>query len=314
MPVRAYDDVDPEKVGRLNRMVFNWDLSPGIARKIRRLDANVTDYFALYDVEGDHIRAQVGSVVVPIETTEGRLLAGIIWGVCTRPGAARRGIAERLMLENHRRLRDRGARYCFLATSKAFVAHDLYRKLGYQDIAPFMWSAGSHLPAGGKMTDVAFVASRTPGAFDRIFKSHSRGLLGFVHRQKDFIRLRNLWFATPLDFAGIFKRHGMPVGFAVGNMSKGHPKVLELCCPDVADMGDCLLALAGKFKSRRLDFAGFATAAERAGLAAGGLDEPEPSWGTLMALDLDGKKGFGKLDRLLDVKNDRFQVSEMDCY
>jgi hypothetical protein len=48
----GYDEVDGQQILEMNLKCFNWFLSPKQVEKIRREDARVPDYFAIYAVEG----------------------------------------------------------------------------------------------------------------------------------------------------------------------------------------------------------------------------------------------------------------------
>ncbi len=312
MDIAVYDDIDPAQMTALNNVAFGWHPSAGSVRKIRRLDPHVPDFFAVYAMEGGRAVGQVGSAVVPVETTEGCLDVGFIWGVCTRPLSAKRGIATDLLLENHQRLRRLGVRYCVLGTNRAFVAYELYRKLGYQDLRPFL--RGLWEPTAGAGKDVYFSPSRRVGTVMTSHRKYCKGLLGFVHRPTDFVKLRNLWFVTQINLVGKFHRRSRPVGHVIGNRDRRSIKVFELCCPDPGDIPGCVRALALRFRPTFMEYTGFARKAEIDGLVAGGFSDLEQSWGTLMALDLEGERGYGRLGELLDIGNDRFQISELDCY
>jgi len=312
MRIAEYDDIDPAQMTALNNVAFGWHPSEESVRRIRRLDPHVPDFFALYAMDGERAVGQVGAVAVPVETTEGRLDLGFIWGVCTRPLSAKRGIATGLMLESHRRLKRLGVRYCVLGTNRSFVAYEMYRKLGYRDLRPFL--RGIWKPTGGAARDISFASSRGAAPVIASHRKYCKGLLGFVHRPVDFMKVRNLWFISQLNLAGIFRRGPRPVGHVLGSRDRRSVKVFELACPDPRDIPACVRALARRFRPKFMEYIGFARKAEAEGLVAGGFSDLEESWGTLMAVDLEDKGGFGRLGELLDIGSDRFQISEMDCY
>ena len=104
------------------------------------------------------------------------------------------------------------------------------------------------------------------------------------------------------------------MGHVLGSRDRRSVKVFELACPDPRDIPACVRALTRRFRPKFLEYIGFARKAEAEGLVAGGFSDLEESWGTLMAVDLEDKGGFGRLGELLDIGSDRFQISEMDCY
>ena len=130
MQFKTYDEVDPSQVATLTLAGFGWNLDAIAAKKLRRLDPNCSDWFAMYAVEGDEILAQAGASYPHIETTDCTMKLGYIWGVTTSPGHARGGIARTLMEKVQDQMRDDGVEMFALSTAKSLVAYNLYASLG----------------------------------------------------------------------------------------------------------------------------------------------------------------------------------------
>ena len=105
MKILEYDEVDGQQVLELNLICFGWLLSPDQVKLIRKVDKKrVPNYFALYAVEKEEVLSQVGVVRVDTKCVHGVEKIGFIWGVCTKPSEARRGLAKKLTEEAHARL------------------------------------------------------------------------------------------------------------------------------------------------------------------------------------------------------------------
>jgi predicted acetyltransferase len=126
---------DPHDFFELMEACFNEIAQPEHAAEIQRWDARRKGEFGFGIYSGKTLAAFVGVMDLPVRTRSGRVETALgLHHVATHPAFARRGLARELMEFVHDRARESGRRFSFLFTSKTWVAHSLYRRLGYEDL------------------------------------------------------------------------------------------------------------------------------------------------------------------------------------
>ncbi|NUQ39478.1 MAG: GNAT family N-acetyltransferase, partial [Caldilineales bacterium] len=135
MRIVEYDAVDPLQVLHLNLLCLDFALTPELVAIIRRMDPRPFPFFALYAVEGSTVAGQVGVFRLPVVSTAGAAEVGGVWAVSTHPAWRGRGVASLLLDEAHARMAAAGLRFSTLGANRYQVAHALYKKQGYSDLA-----------------------------------------------------------------------------------------------------------------------------------------------------------------------------------
>jgi len=312
MRILAYDEVDPDGVAVLDWTCFHWLLTPKLAADLREKDPWLPGSFAMYAVDEGEVCAQVGTCRVDTRTTEGVEKVGFVWGVCTRPDSARKGYATALLEESHRLLLEDGVRLAVLGTRRSFVAYDLYHDMGYRDLGDF--GTAVKRCGGTRETEVVFTKGLTPDEAHELFRRHADGLLGFVHRFRGAIDVRELNFHDGPYMKGTFSRDGETIGYAVGLTSTGFVNLFEMCCVDVGDVPDCITALERHFKPTHIMYDWTPRKAMMDQLVLSGFTPVAKTWGRLMAVDLAGELDISAIDDLYGVLEDRFTMSSIDAY
>ncbi len=123
----------------LMEQAFGWPFDPlEFEKNIKadpRLRGSGVGFCAV--TEGKTI-AYVGVMDLATRTVDDKVeRAGGIYGVATLPGHTRKGICTVLLNRAHEHFVEKGYRFSFLTTSPTIVAHALYKKLGYIDVASF---------------------------------------------------------------------------------------------------------------------------------------------------------------------------------
>ncbi len=311
MKFKFYDEVDPEQANLINLISHG---EPGDARtvaKIRKSDPFCSPWFRMYVLEGDRVTAQVGAQYPMIETTEGTVKAGFIEAVAGMPSFARKGYAKALMKRVHEQMLEDGVELFILGTSKILVAYSMYPKLGYHEMVPFNWGLKpwQKHPAGDVKLKVRMHATDRG---DEMFRKLAHGNLGFVHRPKDYPKLKCSWGAH-YNKAISFYRDGRPIGYALIRLPDGFLNVRELVCPDLADYGPCLRALENRFPNRYVSQSIVSRRCLVNEFRAHGFVEGD-SWGVIMAMDAKGKLSQAGVKNILGIDRDRFQLFTIDTY
>ncbi len=307
MDLRAYDDLEPDAVAWLNRVGLGYDMSPALVRKVRRVDSRVPQEFAWYACEEGRPVSQVGYLLYPVRTEAGEDVAGVPLAVCTLPVASRRGYATQLLEHVHDRLREQGARYSFLTTSRTRVAHALYEGIGYRDVVRFRQAFG-RMP--GRRTDtyrVRGAKGQDEAAFHVAFEARVRGSLGFVVRPRNFVAARRAWGDLPQRNLRTLLHDECVVGY--GWRRRGPPvDILEL----VATEGDALFWIPYLTGQSEFSFLLSPRDREPAFLRAG-LSITD-SWSVLMATDLTRRPSLRRLREELGLSDGRFEALALDLY
>jgi GNAT superfamily N-acetyltransferase len=163
-------------------------------RRLQRWGHPVSDYYALYAVEGGEVLSRVESLQLPFTGRTGLQLVVGVSDVLTRPEGLGRGFARTLLRSVHRREVASGRQWSFLWTHRSWGAHRLYESMGYADVysppnalGPVRRRRRSARPAGYRLApETASDGSR----LERLLTAASRGRLGFVPRPPGSFRTR----------------------------------------------------------------------------------------------------------------------------
>ncbi len=249
MEFRTYDEVEGTHVARLNISAFGWNLDSKSVSKIRKNDKNCPDWFALYAVEKGEVMSLIGAVFPLVESTEGTMKVGFFCGVVTSPKHARKGLSRALFKKLHERMHEDGAELFILGTGQTLVAHQLYFSLGYRDFQTF--DLGSRRGRRPKKPNIKLkVRKRSGEEIYRLHKSSNKEQMGFVHRHPNFVAARLTWgWWGSLDNVCTFLRDDRVIGYALISTNPSRLMIREICCPNTADIPECITALEHRFPS-----------------------------------------------------------------
>ncbi len=312
MRFKTYDEVDPAKAATLSLAGFGWNLDASTVKKLRRLDPNCSDWFAMYAVEGDEILAQAGASYPHIETTKGTMKLGYVWGVTTSPDNAKKGIARKLMEKVQDQMRDDGVEIFALSTAKSLVAYNLYTSLGYLDLQEYCWAKreGRKSPHSDIKT---IVRKHDNEQTFKLYNEASKGALGFVHRHRNFVKPRCLWFPY-VSRVYTFMREDEAIGYALVNEGKQNLSIKEMTCPDLKDVPDCVAAMERKQPRKHTYCSVHGREDTTTALGKAGLAPTMNSYGTLMMRKAKGRLTHQALMALTGKDQGRFQFTSTDEY
>lgn len=309
MEIRTYDEVDPLAVLRLNLLGLGYAFTPELAANIRRLDRRSQDYLCLYAVADGVVAGQVGMFVNTLETLAGPMLFGAAWAVCTLPEMGRRGIARALMAAAEERAAAAGCRAVTLGTTRSRVAHRLYAETGYMDVLSLAQAFDFRAP-GPAPPDGITARRADPDdlpALEATYLANTRGMLGFVHRQDDFLRAAVGSESRIEEVHGVWRR-GEPVGYILAGPGGGMLTVRAALLPPDLPLPGALAALRAVYGLTRVHVTGLVQPAQKDQLAAAGYSVHD-TWGTFMLKPLDPALDF---PRLLGVAEGRFFMDQLD--
>jgi hypothetical protein len=189
----TYDEIPDKKEVFLNGLSFSLSPFPEIVEEARRCDNRLPREFAFFALgnEGELLgRACVG--ITKIDTKEGRLKAGVLWGVRTAPWRIEKGVAKNLVIHAQKYLETSGVDVLSLGVFKYSIVYHLYFKLGYREVddgirrTALKWAEKRKerlLKASPYILDDA-------GEVQKILSASNEGLYGYTIRDVDFISKR----------------------------------------------------------------------------------------------------------------------------
>jgi len=307
--------VDGQHVLELNLICFGWFLSPDQVKLIRKVDKKrVPGYFALYAVEKEEVLSQMGVVTVDTQCIHGIEKIGFIWGVCTKPSAARKGLAKKLMEEAHAKLLGEDIRYSFLGTAKSLVAYNLYRGLGYSEFTIIDRGIKVCKPRKRVDKDITFTSTLKNDTIVDLFKEYSKDLMGFVKRPKNFLQVRKAWSWMPYNLVGLFKENKNPIGYIIASKEGKVIKIRELCCPKIEDLQRCINTLEKEYKPNHMLLEWIIGSYLEKDFVKSGFKLFTDSWGVLMAKDLKERHNINQIRKLYGIEEEKFHMTSIDEY
>jgi predicted acetyltransferase len=270
--------------------------------------------FAIYALEDEEIIGQVKPYEFPIETTEGPETVGGIGGVLTHPLHARKGIARRLLEKTHEMYLEKGIRYSFLRTARSLVAYDFYTKLGYDFVAGMPYAIKDLPKKRKKAPKLDSCTSYKQGeGMSEVFDSYVDGLLGWVHRPKDFFswRIRES-FISKDEIALVKGKDSKVQGYALKSKKNDIMEVVEIAAPSEDVFNKLCRGLVVKGTNSMI-FWEIHNPVSMKRLVQLGFTIFKDSWGCNMAVDLKGGLKGEKLRALVGAP-DRFNFMGCDSY
>ncbi len=201
-----------------------------------------------------------------------------------------------------------------MGTGKSMVAYALYKNLGYLDFRPLSLGLRECQPKNRYEKDLSYTPTTDNEIFVDLFKRYSKGLLGFVHRPKNFLQIKKVWGWPPMNIKGIFTKNSKNIGYLLASKEKRNIRILELCCPKKKDIQRCIGALEMKLKPQYISFEWMAGTSFMEALVNSGFKLLSSSWGTIMIKDLEEKYSIDDIRRLYGLEENRFHLTSIDIY
>ena len=288
----------------------------GWVQRGRRSGFPFAPYLGVYAREGDALLSAVFVSRYPLMTPDGPETVAGIELVITRPDAMRRGLAGRLLNEVHRRERTAGRRLSLLCTGRSNLAHELYLKLGYQDI----FYPRTALRYIARPTTTAPPAVRVrlarPAdmeALDRVHRRANAGALGFARRYPHSFQVRfHPSVVGPRKFL-VAEREGRVVGYATLEPHPYWSRAVEVIAPTPAIRQALMSAVERRSRGRWVVFAS---------AWFSGDDDPElaqyspllPSYAVMMACPLISELRGRNLYKWFRSDGRRFACQMLDMF
>ena len=240
------------------------------------------DHTGLYAVdENNDLLSRVEVHRVPFRTREGLEQVSCISSVATRPDAAGRGLATRLLEEAHARERKAGINFSLLWTRSSWIAHRIYERLGYQDILSFPYAL-KYIPRSfnAKTKARLFPASKKDAqAIVDMHDTMTKNWYGFTPRREYWLQKTKGWH--------VLQRNKDPLAYLLLIPGTGNIACGEILASKHVPDELMLSSLEEKAKGKWLVLYGPAV---KQNLSERGYAISSKAWGVLMAARLDAKK------------------------
>jgi predicted N-acetyltransferase YhbS len=312
MQFKTYDEVDPKAVATLTLSGFGWNLDADNVRKLRRQDKNCSAWFAMYATEGGNVIGQVGAAYPTVETIEGTMKLGYIWGVTTQPDKTKRGVARKLMERVHEQMIDDDVDLFALSTLRSLVAHGLYSSLGYHQVQRYGWNQRRIRRLKERRIRIK-ARKRSNDQIYKLYREFSEGAYGFVHRHPKFVEPRCLWFPYVSDVC-TFYRDDKAVGYVLTSVGKRGIVIREMFCPALEDVSSCVGALERKFPRKYITCLLHSREDVIRALDSADLAPTRPSFGVLMMRGPKRNLSRKSITKLIGKDTGRFQFTSTDEY
>lgn len=214
MRIVTFDELTPDM--ERSRQLVNLAALGSIFARARIADLRrrraLADYVGVFAVEGNEVLGHVFVELIPYEFADGPDTISGIATVGTRPDVGRSGIARKLIQEAHRREREEGRRFAALWTNRSWGAHNLYEKLGYQDVYSSPWALHTPPVRRPKAPNIRPARRSDLGTMERLHDCLAAGRIGYCRRPRgslsSAVRFRYIDPSTDL----LVRRHDGDLG------------------------------------------------------------------------------------------------------
>jgi ribosomal protein S18 acetylase RimI-like enzyme len=289
----------------LMEQAFGWPFDPTEFEKSIRMDPRLrSGSVGFCALKEGKVVGYAGVMDFTLRTVSGtEEKVGGLYGVATYPGYTRQGICTALLNRSHEYFMAKGYRFSLLTTSPTIVAHILYRKLGYFDVAPFL---SAYLEARKKKVGVSKRGSVSRLDYSRMlefFREYVRGRTGFVIRDKEYLRM-------------LFKQYGISAkdcmmtekGYVIFKKEKESVRIRELVAQDSSEMNRLIGLVENKTQKVVVGRLGIADRAVSLVYASRGFTVLEAGHAVLMVKELVAGASFN------DCFGSGFYMSALDHF
>jgi len=194
---RELSDKEKESIFPIMRIPFGWQFNPQIFEEIIKIDPCYRDSpIGFCAVENHKVVGYVGVIELRTRNLSNKIeTVGGIYGVATLPSYARRGISTKLMKKAHEYFFEKAYRFSFLITSKAIVAYQFYRKLGYKDATEV--PSAQKIIKKKKTEDKKEKGKKMAVDWNKVLEIYNKftiGKTGFVVRDQQRLKLLRKYF------------------------------------------------------------------------------------------------------------------------
>jgi len=290
----------------LMEQAFGWPFDPLEFEKNIKMDPRLRDgCVGFCAVKDRKVLGYVGVMDLATRTADGKVeKVGGIYGVATFPGYTRQGICTGLMNRAHEYFIEKGRRFSLLTTSPTLVAHALYCRLGYFDVASFP-SAYKMKEKTGRRKGVERkgLSKWDFGRMLELFREYVKSRTGFVVRDEAHLKMlvKNYEISARECIMA-------PKGYVIFKKEKKLARIRELVVRDHKEMVRLIGLIEGKAQNMIIGRLGIEDPAVGGIYESRGFTVLKTGHGVLMAKELADNASF------IQSYGNRFFMSALDHF
>jgi ribosomal protein S18 acetylase RimI-like enzyme len=289
----------------LMEQAFGWPFNPAKFEKDVRADPRLRDgSVGFCAIKEGKVVGYVGVMDFTLKTASGiGERVGGLYGVATHPEYTRQGISTALMNRSHEYFRMKGYRFSLLTTSPTIVAHALYRKLGYFDVAPFL---SAYLKARTKKQQALEHKSLAKLDYERmldLFSRYVEGRTGFVIRDREYLKMLFRQYEISAKDCVMTEK-----GYVILKKEKESVRIRELVAQNSKEMDRLIGLVEDKTEKPVVGRLGIPNSTMTRAYASRGFTVLETGHSVLMAKELVADVLFS------DCFGNRFYMSALDHF
>lgn len=305
----TYDEIPDKQEIFLSGLSFSHAPLPEQIEEARRDDSRLPKEFAFFALgkEGE-LLGRVGVVLTEVETKEGRLRIGGMWGVRTSPWRTKTGVARTLVKHVHEYLSSKDVYLSSLGATKNSVAYQFYYEMGYRQVDKEIRCTAARW---AEKKREAFVQESPYSANDgkqiqEILKHSNEGLFGHTVREQDFISKRYFLGGYDVKNVSVYRNKDRLLGYAAFK-SKNPPVMIgEIRAIGEAGYQTILTAVENSYAGLPIQISNGFSMREKTWLVDAGYTIQPGDYGGRMVYGLE-KRSIQEIKDLLGVEEGLFR-------
>jgi len=305
----VYDEIPDKEEVFLSDLSFSHAPLPGSIEEARRIDSRLPKDFSFFALgeDGELLgRAAVG--FTEVDTKEGRLRLGVMWGVRTSPQVTESGVARTIANHAHEYLRAKEVDVLSLGVLKYSVIRRLYRKMGYSEIDEGIRATAAKW-AEKRNTQPLCVSNYRPGDADQvqeILAKSNEGLFGYTCRENDFISKRCFLGGYDPSHVSVYRNEDEIVGYSAFRSKGPMVRIGEIRAVNEEAYRSILAEIENPFVGLPVQISNGFSTMERRWLVNAGYTIRPGGYGTQMMHGL-GRRSVEELRDILGLEEGLFR-------
>ncbi len=305
----TYDEIPDKKEIFLSGLSLSHFPLPQLVEEARRCDSRLTKELAFFALgEKGELLGRAGVALTKVETKEGGLRVGVVWGVRTSPWRTKEGVARILMDHVHEYLKTKEVDVFSLGVAKYNVAHQLYTKMGYREVdegirrTALKW-ADEKKGGGLRVSPYSYGDAEQ---VQQIMNRSNEGLYGYTSRDIDFISKRRFLGHYNPENVSVYRDGDEAVGYCAFRSKYPVVEIGEIRAMSEAEYRSMLAEIECAFAGLPILVSNGFSMKEKTWLSRAGFTVQPGDYGTEMLHGL-GRRSAQDIGALLGAQEGLFR-------